>query len=139
MGTFTDLMANFFRHATAGSPSTVAPPSTTIESATAPTGTTPAASAVSSLPSSASSQSVDVTAILDDLAAKNPEKLDWKKSIADLLKVLEMDSSLSTRKQLAEELHYPGNEDDSTAMDEWLHKEVITRLAENGGNVSQEL
>jgi Domain of unknown function (DUF3597) len=137
MGMFTNLMAKIFGHATASSASSVAPSGTTIESATAPTPTTPAASAVSSVPSS--TPIVDVTAILDDLAAKNPEKLDWRKSIVDLMKLVDMDSSLSARKQLATELHYSGNENDSAAMNVWLHKEVITKLAENGGKVPQEL
>jgi hypothetical protein len=141
MGMFTDLMVKIFRHATAAPASAVppSPPSTTIESATAPTPTTPAASAVSSVPSSAPFRSVDVTAILDDLAAKNSEKLDWRKSIVDLMKLVDMDSSLSARKELAIELHYSGNENDSAAMNEWLHKEVITKLAENGGKIPQEL
>jgi Domain of unknown function (DUF3597) len=60
-----------------------------------------------SVAASAPERTVDVTAILDDLAAKNPEKLDWRKSIVDLMKLVEMDSTLSARKQLATELHYP--------------------------------
>ena len=82
---------------------------------------------------------MDVTAILDDLASKNPEKLDWRKSIVDLMKLVGMDSSLSARKELATELHYSGNENDSAAMNVWLHKQVIIKLAENGGKVPQEL
>jgi hypothetical protein len=132
MGMFTNLMSKIFRHATAA-------PSTTIEAATSPTATTPAASAVSSVASSASEKSVDVTAILDDLAAKNSEKLDWRKSIVDLMKLVEMDSGLSARKQLARELHYSGDENDSAVMNVWLHKQVITKLAENGGSVPPEL
>jgi 3-oxoacyl-ACP reductase-like protein len=82
---------------------------------------------------------VDVTAILDGLAAKNPEKLDWKKSIVDLLKLIDMDSSLSARKELAKELHYTGDTSDSAKMNVWLHKEVIKKIAENGGKVPAEL
>jgi hypothetical protein len=132
MGLFTNLMSKIFRHATAA-------PSTTIEAATSPTPTTPGASAVSSGASSASEKSVDVTAIPDDLAVKNPEKLDWRKSIVDLMKLVEMDSGLSARKQLARELHYSGDESDSAAMNVWLHKQVVTKLAENGGSVPPEL
>jgi hypothetical protein len=84
-------------------------------------------------------QQVDVTAILDGLAAKNPEKLDWKHSIVDLMKLVGMDSNLNARKQLATELHYSGDQNDSASMNMWLHKEVIRRLAENGGKVPQEL
>ena len=121
---------------------------TTIESATAPSATTPAASAVSPAtpapaatppePVAAPAQSVDVTAILDNLAAKNPEKLDWKKSIVDLLKLVDMDSSLSARKKLATELNYSGDENDSATMNIWLHKQVLRELAEHGGKIPQE-
>jgi hypothetical protein len=73
------------------------------------------------------------------LAAKNAEKLDWRKSIVDLMKLVGIDSSLAARKQLAAELHYSGDEKDSAAMNIWLHKEVIKKIAENGGKVPQEL
>ena len=82
---------------------------------------------------------VDVTAILDDLAKKNPEKLDWRRSIVDLMKLVGMDSSFTARKQLAAELHYNGDPNDSASMNIWLHKAVLTKLAENGGKVPQEL
>ena len=82
---------------------------------------------------------VDVTALLDGLAAKNAEKLDWKKSIVDLMKLIDLDSSLSARKELAKELHYTGDTSDSAAMNVWLHKEVIKKIAENGGQVPAEL
>ena len=73
------------------------------------------------------------------MAAKNPEKLDWKHSIVDLMKLVGMDSSLSARKQLASELHYSGDQNDSAKMNIWLHKEVLKKLAANGGKVPQEL
>ncbi|HKS04598.1 MAG TPA: DUF3597 domain-containing protein, partial [Chthoniobacterales bacterium] len=82
---------------------------------------------------------VDVAAILNDLAKKNPEKLDWKRSIVDLMKLVGMDSSFTARKQLAAELHYNGDPNDSAALNIWLHKEVMKKLAENGGKVPQEL
>jgi hypothetical protein len=82
---------------------------------------------------------VDIAAILDGLAAKNPEKLDWKRSIVDLMKLVGMDSSLSERKALAAELHYTGDTSDSAAMNTWLHKEVLKKLAENGGKVPADL
>jgi hypothetical protein len=82
---------------------------------------------------------VDVTAVLDGLAASNPEKLDWRKSIVDLMKLLGMESSLAARKELAAELHFPGDTGDSAAMNVWLHKEVIKKLAANGGKVPAEL
>jgi hypothetical protein len=82
---------------------------------------------------------VDVDAVLSQLAAKNPEKLDWKKSIVDLMKLLNLDSSLAARKELAKELHYTGDTNDSASMNIWLHQQVIQKLAENGGKVPADL
>ena len=82
---------------------------------------------------------VDVEAVLTKLAAQNSEKLDWRKSIVDLMKLLNLDSSLAARKELAEELHYTGDKNDSATMNIWLHKEVMQKLAENGGKVPGEL
>jgi hypothetical protein len=82
---------------------------------------------------------VDVAAVLTDLASKNKEKLDWKKSIVDLMKLLGLDSSLTARKELAKELGYTGNTNDSATMNIWLHKQVMQKLAENGGKVPDEL
>jgi hypothetical protein len=87
----------------------------------------------------AATQQVDVAAILDGLAAKNPEKLDWKHSIVDLLKLLGLDSSLAERKELAADLKYTGDTNDSATMNMWLHKEVMRKLAENGGKVPADL
>jgi len=80
-----------------------------------------------------------VGAILTELASRNKEKLDWRRSIVDLMKLLNLDSSLSARKELAKELHYTGNTDDSATMNVWLHKQVMIKLAENGGKVPDEL
>jgi Domain of unknown function (DUF3597) len=82
---------------------------------------------------------VDVAAVLDGLAGHAGETLDWRHSIVDLMKLLDLDSSLPARKRLAEELHYSGSTSDSAAMNVWLHKEVMTKLAENGGKVPEEL
>ena len=71
---------------------------------------------------SGTAAAVDVTAILDDLASKNPEKLDWRKSIVDLMKLVGMDSSLASRKELAKDLNYTGDTGDSATMNIWLHK-----------------
>lgn len=98
-----------------------------------------AAAPVAASAPAAAPQSVDVTAILDGLAAKSSEHLDWRKSIVDLLKLVGMDSSLSARKELATDLAYSGDEGDSATMNVWLHKEVIRKLAENGGKVPAEL
>jgi hypothetical protein len=80
-----------------------------------------------------------VEAILTQLASQNKERLDWRRSIVDLMKLLNLDSGLSARKELAKELHYTGNTDDSAAMNVWLHKQVMIKLAENGGKVPDEL
>ena len=83
---------------------------------------------------------VDVMANLAALAAKNPQKLNWKDSIVDLLKLLGIDSSLTARKELATELGCPAEKmGDSAQMNMWLHKTVLRKIAENGGNIPKEL
>ena len=83
---------------------------------------------------------VDVSAVMADLAAKNADKhLNWKTSIVDLLKLLDLDSSLAARKGLADELHYTGDKNDTATMNIWLHKEVLKKVAENGGKVPADL
>lgn len=72
---------------------------------------------------------------MDKLAEASPEDLNWRKSIVDLRKLLKLDSSLAASKQLATELHYTGSTKDSAAMNVWLHKQVMVKLAENGGKV----
>jgi len=70
----------------------------------------------------------------------NPQKLNWKTSIVDLLKLLDLDSSPEARKELAVELHAPaGSMDDTAALNTWLHKAVLSQLAQNGGNIPKEL
>lgn len=83
---------------------------------------------------------VDVVAKLEGLAAANPQKLNWKTSIVDLLKLLDIDSSFSARKELAVELGCPPElMGDSAKMNMWLHKKVLKEIAENGGNIPKEL
>lgn len=89
--------------------------------------------------STGSAASVDVGQILSDMAAKKGENLNYKQSIVDLLKLLDLDSSLTARKQLADELHYTGDKDDSATMNVWLHKQVVQKLAENGGKVPADM
>jgi len=79
--------------------------------------------------------SVDVAAILDALNEKHPEELDWRKSIVDLMKLVGLDSSPTARKQLASELHYAGDTSDSASMNIWLHKEMMAKIAANGGKL----
>ena len=81
----------------------------------------------------------DVDAVLADLAAKKGERLNYKSSIVDLMKLLDLDSSLANRKELAAELGYAGEKDGSAEMNIWLHKRVIEELEKNGGKVSAEL
>jgi len=82
---------------------------------------------------------VDVAAVLAERATKYPEKLNWRESIVDLMKLLELDSGLDARRGLAAELHYSGSTTDTAAMNQWLHREVMRRLAANGGRVPAEL
>lgn len=83
---------------------------------------------------------VDVVANLEKMAAANPAQLNWKTSIVDLLKLLDLDSSFDARKELATELDCPADMmGDSAKMNTWLHKEVLKRIAQNGGNIPKEL
>jgi hypothetical protein len=90
-------------------------------------------------PPAAQASPIDVAAVMNRLAAQSKEKLDWQKSIVDLMKLLNLDSSLGARKRLAQELHYTGDMNDSASMNVWLHKQVMIKLAENGGRVPNEL
>jgi hypothetical protein len=90
-------------------------------------------------PTSAPAQTVDVAAIVDKAAAAKGEKLAWRTSIVDLMKALDLDSSLTARKQLAKELHYTGDTNDSATMNVWLHKQVMTKLAANGGKLPADI
>ena len=123
MGLFANLLSKVFGHQTAAT-----------STSPQPAGAAEPAAAGAPVPAT-----VDVTAILDDLASKNPEKLDWRKSIVDLMKLVGMDSSLAARKELAKDLSFSGDTSDSATMNIWLHKVVIKKIAENGGKVPNEL
>jgi hypothetical protein len=99
-------------------------------------GAAPAAPA--SAPASAMPE-VDVVAILDQKVQSAGQPLNWRTSIVDLLKLLQLDSSLDARKELAKELHYSGDTNDSASMNIWLHKQVMAKLAANGGKVPADL
>ena len=107
----------------------------------APAGGAPASGAApaNSPPASAPAApmgSVDVAAIVDKAAAaKKGEKLEWRTSIVDLMKALDIDSSLTARKELAHELGYTGDTNDSATMNVWLHKQMMAQLAANGGKL----
>ena len=83
--------------------------------------------------------SVDVAAIVDKAAASKGEKLAWRTSIVDLMKALDIDSSLTARKELAHELGYTGDTNDSATMNIWLHKQVMAKLAANGGKLPPDI
>jgi 3-oxoacyl-ACP reductase-like protein len=108
-------------------------------SAPAPAQAAPAASDAPAAAPAAAAQPVDVEAVLSGLAAQRSETLNWRTSIVDLMKLLNLDSSLNARKELAGELHYTGDTNDSASMNVWLHKQVMTKLAENGGKVPDDL
>src|SRR4051812_48411696 len=127
MGLFNNLMSKIFGHAAQSASSAGTAPAT---STAAPAGA-PAATAAP--------PTVDVEAVLNDMASKNPEKLDWKHSIVDLMKLVGMDSSFGARKELAKDLNYTGDMNDSATMNVWLHKEVLKKLAANGGKVPADL
>jgi uncharacterized protein DUF3597 len=99
-------------------------------------GGAPAGGGAAAAPAAAN---VDVAPILDAAVAAKKEKLDWKHSIVDLMKALDIDSSLTARKELAKELGYTGDTNDSASMNIWLHKQVMTKLAANGGKLPPEL
>ncbi len=128
MSILGSIVSAIFHHAGATTTAQAAP--------AAPGSSTPASSP--SLPPKPATP-VDVEAVLTKLAAVNKEKLDWKASIVDLMKLLNLDSSLAARKELAKELHYSGDTNNSAAMNIWLHQQVMEKLAENGGTVPADL
>ena len=130
MGIFSNIMDKIFHHQPKAAPAPAAP-----APAQAPA-QAPTAVAVAPAPPP---QVIDVTASLDDLAANAGQKLDWRHSIVDLMKLVGMESSLSERKELADELGYTGDKADSATMNIWLHRQVIKKLSENGGKVPAEL
>ncbi len=126
--------------APAPTPATASPAPQPTPASTGPTpagGGTPVTTAPASQTPAA--QSVDVAAILNEKQKSAGQSLDWRRSIVDLLKLLDLDSSLAARKELASELGYTGDSDDSATMNVWLHKQVMRKLAENGGNVPADL
>jgi hypothetical protein len=105
----------------------------------APAGTPAGSGGTATATPAAPAETIDVVPILEKAAAAKKEKLNWRTSIVDLMKVLDLDSSLSARKELATELGYTGDTGDSAKMNVWLHKQVMIKLAANGGKVPEEL
>jgi hypothetical protein len=136
---FTDFMKKIFVHSPVAqnpnAPTTAASAGGPVQGAAPRPNIAPAGSGAAP----AAGGNVDVAAILDKLAAESKEKLDWKHSIVDMMKLVGMDSSLSARKELAKDLNYTGDMNDSATMNMWLHKEVMKKLAANGGKVPADL
>lgn len=109
------------------------------EATPASAGASAGGAAASTGTAAAPAQSVDVAAIVDKAAAAKGEKLEWRTSIVDLMKALDIDSSFSARKELAKELGYTGDSNDSASMNIWLHKQVMAKLAANGGKLPPEI
>lgn len=130
MSIFGSILSKIF-----GSHAAAATPAATPAAGAAPA----AAPAAPPAPAAAPAQPVDVEAVLSALAAKYPAKLNWRTSIVDLMTLLGLDSSLSARKELATELHYTGDMNDTAPMNIWLIKQVMAKLAANGGKVSPDL
>ena len=135
MSIFGNILSAIFHH----SSSAAAAATASAPAADAPAAPSAAPSAPAPAPAAAPAAAVDVTAIMDGLAAQSSERLDWRRSIVDLMKLLNLDSNLAARKELAQELSYTGDTNDSASMNIWLHKQVMTKLAENGGKVPDEL
>ncbi|KQP49082.1 DUF3597 domain-containing protein [Pseudorhodoferax sp. Leaf274] len=119
--------------ANAQAPAAPAASAAPVSANTAPPASTQAPSASQAM------TELDVGQLLDGMAAKSNEQLNWKTSIVDLLKLLQLDSSLASRKDLAKELHYTGDTNDSASMNMWLHRQVMNKVAANGGKVPAEL
>lgn len=100
---------------------------------------TPAPASTPAPAAAAPAQPVDVAGILDFKNSVRDEKLNWRTSIVDLMKLLGLDSSLAERKALADELGYTGDKSDSAAMNIWLHKQVILKIVDNGGQLPRDL
>jgi Domain of unknown function (DUF3597) len=102
-------------------------------------GAAPAGGSAAGGSAAAPAATVDVAPILDQAVKAKGEKLEWRTSIVDLMKALDIDSSFAARKELAKELGYTGDSNDSASMNIWLHKQVMTKLAANGGKLPPEI
>jgi hypothetical protein len=130
MSIFGKIMGAIFGSKAAATPAAAAP---------GPGSSTPAAGSSPAAAAAAPAQSVDVAAILDKAVAAKKEKLEWRTSIVDLMKALDIDSSFAARKELATELGYTGDSNDSASMNIWLHKQVMAKLAANGGKLPPDI
>lgn len=127
MGLFSDIVSKVVHFATGSSSAQAAEaPQAASAPAAAPSAESGAAPSVAQ---------VDVEAVLKDLAAKAGQPSNYQTSIVDLLKLLGLDSSLTSRQKLADELHYSGDKNDTATMNVWLIKQVYSELAQNGGKL----
>jgi hypothetical protein len=131
MSIFGKIMSAIF-----GTKADAAPASGGAAAGTAPSG---ASAGGSTSAPAAPAKTVDVAPILDKAVAAKKEKLEWRTSIVDLMKALDIDSSFAARKELAKELGYTGDSNDSARMNIWLHKQVMAKLAANGGKLPPEI
>jgi hypothetical protein len=135
MSIFGNIMNSIFHHGAKAAPPPPPPPQ---QNASAQP-TQAQSPAQTSSTSASTAAPVDVEAVLSQMANQHSGQLNWRASIVDLMKLLNLDSSLQARKELARELNYNGDVNDSAAMNIWLHKQVMKKLAENGGKVPSEL
>ena len=145
MGILGDIFHKIFpghhpanTQAPAGGTAAPAPGAPQAAPAPAPQAQAPAGGAAAA-PAAPAAQQVDVEQVLTTMQAQSGQQLNWRTSIVDLLKLLNLDSSLQARKDLAAELHYSGDTNDSASMNIWLHKQVMNKLAANGGKVPADL
>ncbi|MES2822320.1 MAG: DUF3597 domain-containing protein [Pseudomonadota bacterium] len=132
------ILGDIFRKIFPASHASVAPGETAVSSKAPPVPGGPTTPPVTNAVNNSITQ-VDVAAILNDLAKKSSQTYNWRESIVDLLKLLRLDSSLQSRKDLARELGYNGDTNDSASMNIWLHRQVMNKLAANGGKVPNDL
>ena len=132
MSIFGKIMSSIFGSSAAAAPVGGA-------AAPAPSAGGGSATSTAAAPAAAPGQAVDVASIVDKAVAAKKEKLEWRTSIVDLMKALDIDSSLGARKELAKELGYTGDTNDSASMNIWLHKQVMAKLAANGGKLPPEI
>jgi hypothetical protein len=133
------ILSNIFHKIFPGSHPAAQGPAATASAAPTAAPAAPATQAAPAAPAAAPMAEVDVEAILSGMQSSAGQALNWRSSIVDLLKLLGLDSSLQSRKELAAELHYSGDTNDSASMNIWLHRQVMNKLAANGGKVPADL
>jgi len=137
MSVFGSIMSKIFHHPQAAQAQ--GQPQVAAQSPAAAAQASPASATAQAPAAATPAPAVDVEAVLQAMAQDSGQTLDWRHSIVDLMKLLSIDPSLANRKQLAAELGYAGDTSDSAAMNIWLHKQVMAKLAENGGLVPDSL